>query len=145
MLANRLSTGLPTSKILLLERGQLADSFVSRTPLLSLGFARNDDGVMKYDSVPQTHLDNRKMQIMSGKLLGGTSRINNALYSRGQPGEYDEWGEGWTYDDLEPLFERSERQVGKRDTKDKVGEWSTRAVEHFFPATQMYDLFHLGR
>jgi choline dehydrogenase len=139
VVANRLSVGLPQAKILVLERGQLADSFVSRTPLLSLGFARNDDGVMKYNSAPQKHLsDERKMQIISGKLLGGTSRINNALYSRGHVGEYNGWGEGWTYDELEPLFERSERNAEPHVTKHKAGEWNTRTVPYFFPATQVY-------
>jgi choline dehydrogenase len=138
VLANRLCAGRPLAKVLLLERGQVADSFVSRTPLLSLGFARSDDGVMKYESAPQVHLrDQRKMRMISGKLLGGTSRINNALYSRGHPGEYDEWGEGWTYDELDPLFIRSERDVGKQNTTDTIGEWSTRNVPPFFPATQV--------
>jgi choline dehydrogenase-like flavoprotein len=115
----------------------VADTFQSRSPLLALGYARNDDGVMKYNSAPQVHLsESRRMQILSGKLLGGTSRINNALYSRCQPGEFDDWGEGWAYhDDIRPLFDRSERNAADKGSN---GEWSTRTVEPFFPATQVY-------
>jgi len=76
--------------------------------------------------------------MLSGKLLGGTSRVNNGLYSRAQPGEFAQWGEGWSYEELEPLFDRSERKVGKENTGDKVGEWSTSQIERFFSSSEMF-------
>ena len=97
---------------------------------------------MTYDSAPQKHLsDSRKMKMIAGKLLGGTTRINNGLYSRCHPSEFDTWGEGWSFDELEPLYDRSERNVGKSDQNDKTGEWSTRVVDTFFPSSQMYSHF----
>ena len=69
VLAKRLS--ISPSSILVLERGQLGDSFASRTPLLSLAYTRNDDGVLKYNSSPQRHLhDNRSMQMIVRKVIG---------------------------------------------------------------------------
>jgi choline dehydrogenase-like flavoprotein len=138
VLANRLAAGLPNSKILLIERGQVADNFQARVPLLSLGYNRSDDGVMKYVSAPQQHLnDNRKMNMICGKVLGGTTRINNGLYTRGFPGEFADWGTGWSFHEVGPLYDRSERKVDKPAVSDKVGEWSTRIVNTFFPASKM--------
>jgi choline dehydrogenase len=96
---------------------------------------------MTYDSAPQKHLsENRKMKMIAGKLLGGTTRINNGLYSRCHPAEFDTWGEGWSFDELAPLYDRSERNVGKDSENVKTGEWKTRVVEPFFPSSQVYDL-----
>lgn len=134
VLAKRLSN--TTSTILLLERGQLADNFQSRTPLLSLAYTRNDDGVMKYKSAPQRHLnDNRTMQMISGKLLGGTSRVNNGLYTRCQPAEFHDWGEGWDFKKAEELYDRSEGNVKKTNAN---GEWKTRVIEPFFESSKLY-------
>src|SRR5271154_1616755 len=128
VLAKRLSN--TTSTILVLERGQLANTFQSRTPLLSLAYTRNDDGVMKYKSAPQRHLNgNRTMQMISGKLLGGTSRINNGLYMRCFPAEFYDWGEGWDFEKAEELYNRSEGNVKKANAN---GEWKTRVIEPFF-------------
>ena len=135
VLANRLSNS--RSKILLLERGQLSDSFKSRTPLLSLGYTRTDAGIMTYSSAPQQHLHgNRKMKMISGKLLGGTSRINNGLYSRCQPGEFNDWGEGWQFVDLRGLYERSEQNTSAPQTTNPNGEWKTREIQPFFETSQ---------
>jgi len=136
VLANRLSkTG---SRILLLERGELSESFKSRTPLLSLGYNRTDAGVMTYESAPQQHLhENKKMKMISGKLLGGTSRINNGLYSRCQPGEFNDWGEGWQFAKLRELYERSEQNTSAPQTEDSNGEWKTRIIEPFFETSKL--------
>lgn len=54
----------------------------------------------------------RKADIVSGKGLGGTSRVNSMQYSRGTPGEYNAWAQagrkGWSYQELLPYFERAE-------------------------------------
>ena len=75
--------------------------------------------------------------MITGKVLGGTSRLNNGLYTRCQPGEFNDWGHGWSYGDLEPLYERSENNLEKSHTKDKIGEWTTRIIKPFFPSSQM--------
>ena len=44
-----------------------------------------------------------------GKILGGTSSVNEMLYTRGLPKDYDSWGvPGWQYKDVLPYFLRSE-------------------------------------
>lgn len=136
-MANRLSKS--DARVLVLERGQLSASFKSRTPLLSLGYNRTDAGVMTYESAPQLHLHgNRKMKMISGKLLGGTSRINNGLYSRCQPGEFNDWGKSWAFDKVGELYERSEQNTSVTHTTNSKGEWKTRMIETFFETSKMY-------
>lgn len=47
-----------------------------------------------------------------GKTLGGSSSINGMLYVRGNPADYDGWAQmgcrGWSFDDVLPLFRKSE-------------------------------------
>ena len=49
-----------------------------------------------------------------GRVLGGTSSINGMVYIRGQAADYDHWRQlgntGWGWDDVLPLFRKSEDQ-----------------------------------
>ena len=60
-----------------------------------------------------------------GRVLGGSSSINGLLYVRGQPQDYDYWAQlgctGWSWDNVLPLFKRSETWRGE-DATDVRGE-----------------------
>jgi choline dehydrogenase-like flavoprotein len=71
------------------------------------------------------------MQMISGKLLGGTSRVNNGLYARCLPGEFADWGEGWDARSASTMYDRSE---GNKELK---GEWKTRVVDPFFESSKL--------
>jgi choline dehydrogenase-like flavoprotein len=53
--------------------------------------------------------------MVSGKAMGGTSKINGSMYTRSTPGEYNAWArdgrKGWSYDEVEPYFNRSEKSL----------------------------------
>ncbi len=57
-------------------------------------------------------LDNRRLYLPRGKMLGGCSSINAMIYIRGNRADYDGWAaagcDGWGYDDVLPYFKRSE-------------------------------------
>jgi choline dehydrogenase len=57
-------------------------------------------------------LDNRRLYLPRGKMLGGCSSINAMIYIRGNRADYDAWAaagcDGWSYDDVLPYFKRSE-------------------------------------
>src|SRR6478735_6357930 len=61
----------------------------------------------------------RQLQWPRGKTLGGTSSINGMLYVRGNPADYDNWAQmgcrGWSYDEVLPLFRKSETYRGDGD------------------------------
>src|SRR4029453_10130937 len=65
-----------------------------------------------YTTVPQSGCNGRLLDIPRGKGLGGASRLNGVIYRRGPRSGYDAWAadgcEGWSYDDVLPLFKRSE-------------------------------------
>lgn len=58
----------------------------------------------------------RVTPLVQGKLLGGSSAVNGAVYNRGQKEDFDTWAElgnpGWSYADVLPYFRKSERLHG---------------------------------
>lgn len=65
-----------------------------------------------YLTVPQPGCGGRELRIPRGKVLGGSSSINGMIYIRGHRSDYDHWAylgnHGWAYEDVLPLFKRSE-------------------------------------
>ena len=65
-----------------------------------------------YDTEPEPRLDNRRIEAMRGKVLGGSSSINVMAYVRGHRGDSDRWAQngcsGWSYADVLPYFKRCE-------------------------------------
>ena len=63
-------------------------------------------------TVPQPHLDNRRIPLPRGRVLGGSGSINGMVYFRGQRKDFDEWAAmdnpGWSYREVLPYFIRSE-------------------------------------
>ncbi|KJR86907.1 uncharacterized protein SPSK_01526 [Sporothrix schenckii 1099-18] len=120
VVASRLSED-PSVSVLLLERGPLKDVFMSRIPLLSQNFTSSwSTGVQDRFSEPIAGYNDRRLQLSGGEGLGGTSRLNGLLVTRGAPGGYNEWAsdlglDGWAWDDIEPYFERMEAAVDRRD------------------------------
>jgi choline dehydrogenase len=65
-----------------------------------------------YTTVPQPGCNGRSLDIPRGRVLGGSSCLNGMIYIRGHRSDYDGWAaegcEGWGYEDVLPLFKRSE-------------------------------------
>ena len=65
-----------------------------------------------YRTAPQAACADRQVHWPRGKVLGGSSALNGMIYARGHRSDYDAWAdagnEGWGYDDVLPLFKRSE-------------------------------------
>jgi choline dehydrogenase len=70
-------------------------------------------------------LDNRRLYLPRGRMLGGCSSINAMIYIRGNRADYDGWEaggcEGWGYDDVLPYFKRSEDNERGQDAYHAVG------------------------
>lgn len=74
-----------------------------------------------FTSEPGRGVDGRSFSLPQGRVLGGSSSINGLNYVRGQAIDYDQWAQagnpGWSYEEILPFFRRSERRVGKSDSR----------------------------
>ena len=111
VLANRLSAD-PGASVLLLEAGGRDDYFWIDVPvgyLYTIGNPRTD---WCYRTEPDPGLNGRTIGYARGRVLGGCSSINAMIYMRGQKSDYDHWASlgnrGWGWDDVLPVFKRSE-------------------------------------
>ena len=111
VLANRLSEDCAAS-VLLLEAGGRDLNPLIHVPL---GMGKMHDYAMfdwGYHTEPEPNLNNRRIEAMRGKVLGGSSSINVMAYTRGNRGDYDRWAQkgarGWSYADVLPYFKRCE-------------------------------------
>jgi len=114
VLANRLSAD-PRTRVLLLEAGGRDNVMLINMPA-GIGNIIPPDKPSPYDwgfwTVPQTHLNNRKLYWPRGRVLGGSSSINGMVYIRGHSSDYDRWAQtgltGWGWSDVLPYFRRAE-------------------------------------
>ena len=126
VLANRLSADANVN-VLLLEAGGKDDYFWIDIPvgyLYTIGNPRTD---WCYTIEPDPGLNGRTIGYARGKVLGGCSSINAMIYMRGQKSDYDHWASlgnrGWSWDDVLPVFKRSEDyQHGADDYHGAGGE-----------------------
>jgi choline dehydrogenase-like flavoprotein len=111
VLANRLTEDDGASVLLLEAGGRDWHPYIH----IPLGMGRMHEYGMfdwGFQTDPEPNLDNRRIEAMRGKVLGGSSSINVMAYTRGNPGDYDRWGQkgarGWSYADVLPYFQRCE-------------------------------------
>lgn len=111
VLANRLSAD-PSIRVLLLEAGGRDLNPWIHIPVGYFKTLHNPNTDWRYKAEPDPGLNGRALDWPRGKTLGGSSSINGLLYVRGQKEDYDLWAQsgnkGWGYDDVLPLFKRSE-------------------------------------
>lgn len=106
-LAERLSRD-PACKVLLIEAGP-----PGRHP-----FVQMPAGVAKaiaapqfnwhFETVPQAHMDGRKLYVPRGRVLGGSSGINAMVWVTGHASDFDHWADngcpGWGWADVAPVL-----------------------------------------
>ena len=111
VLAGRLSED-PGVTVCLLESGGPDKSVLIHAPVGVVAMVPTRINNYAFETVPQPGLNGRRGYQPRGKTLGGSSSINAMLYVRGNPWDYDHWAAlgnpGWRYDDVLPLFKRSE-------------------------------------
>lgn len=112
VVANRLSAD-PSKKVILLEAGGRDLNPWIHIPVGYFKTIHNPNVDWCYKTEPDPGLNGRSIEWPRGKVLGGSSSLNGLLYVRGQPQDYDRWAQmgnrGWSWDDVLPLFKRSER------------------------------------
>jgi len=107
-------------------------------PLLLAG--ANDWAVM---TTPQQHANGRSIFWPRGKVLGGSSSLNGMIYIRGHRSDYDGWAAngapGWSWDEVLPLFKRSEDHVdGANEFHGSGGPLRVERIKDRHPAAQAF-------
>ena len=113
VIANRLSAD-PNVSVVLLEAGPADRNPWIHIPVGYFKTMHNPTVDWCYKTEPDPGLNGRSLDWPRGKVLGGSSSLNGLLYVRGQSSDYDRWAQmgnrGWSWEDVLPLFKRSENQ-----------------------------------
>ena len=101
----------PAAQVLLIEAGGSNRRLEVRAPL---AFGKQFHSKLDWDywTEPEPHLNDRRLYVPRGKMLGGTSSMNAMVYIRGNRIDFDGWARdgatGWSYEEVLPYFKRSE-------------------------------------
>jgi choline dehydrogenase len=141
VLANRLSED--GAKVLLLEAGGRDSNPLIHIPAGVGRLVYHKQLNYNYYSEPEPFAEDRKLHCPRGRVLGGSSSINGMLYVRGNPADYDGWAQtgcrGWAYDDVLPLFKKSEsREGGDADFRGRGGPLKVEDYRTVLPLTHLF-------
>lgn len=100
------------ARVLLLDAGEPAGSTLLRIPGAVGQIIGNPRFDWLYASEPDASRAGKPISWSAGKVLGGGSSINGAVFSRGLACDFDGWSErgcpGWSAAEVLPFFERLE-------------------------------------
>ena len=120
VLAARLSED-PATKVCLIEAGPMdRHPFIHVPALVGAAISRPQLN-WRFMTEPQPHLENRRIPVPRGHVVGGSGSINGMVYFRGQPQDFDEWSAagnpGWSWAEVLPYFLRSEDNPDYRGSR----------------------------
>ncbi len=133
VLANRLTED-PGNKVLLIEAGGRDWNPLIHVPAGFFKMLDHNTLTWKFRSEPDPGTNGRAIVYTRGRVIGGSSSINGLIYIRGQPEDYDHWGQlgnrGWSWDDCLPYFRRAERWEGEEtEVRGKDGPLFTSRID----------------
>lgn len=137
VIANRLTENTDVT-VLLIEAGE-EERYLSEIPFEAnalLDTKYNWNYVLEPQENMCYGMVDKKCTWPRGKALGGSSAINDMIYTRGNKKDYDIWAEmgneGWSYADVLPYFLKSEQSHLKNADTDYHNTQGLQSVE--FPA-----------
>ena len=107
----------PHATVLVLDKGHVKDTMLSRIPLISQSFGLADRLQIQQTrwSEPMPGANNRRNRLWGAEAVGGGSRVNAMLWTRGAPGDYAAWADmglaDWGWESVEPYFRRVENAL----------------------------------
>ena len=111
VLAARLSEDRSNTVCLIEAGGEDRHPFIHVPALVAAAIARPQLN-WRFLTTPQPRLNDRRIPVPRGHVVGGSGSINGMVYFRGQPQDFDDWAAlgnaGWSYREVLPYFIRSE-------------------------------------
>jgi choline dehydrogenase-like flavoprotein len=120
VVAGRLAEN-PEVRVLLIEAGGDDKAVDVQQPgnwPLNLGSERD----WNFSGAPNPHLNDRRIPLNMGRVLGGGSSINVMLWARGHMNDWEDFAEAsgnpaWGYESVLKIYQRVENYVGTPDAK----------------------------
>ena len=133
----------PSVSVLLLEAGSGRRRPESAVPALySRLFRSRMDWA--YRTEPQAQLGGRRLFWPRGRTLGGSSAINDMVYVRGNPADFDGWAAagnpGWDHASLRPHFAAVEHRLWGDGGPDAEDRWTAPRTADFLAAAERVGL-----
>lgn len=117
-----------SKSVCVLEAGPADKNLFIRLPAGFIKTLTDPALTWRFATEPSAGSAGRQIPFVQGKVLGGSSAINGAIYNRGQPLDFDTWealgNQGWGYLNLLPYFQRTERRIGEGDDRYRGREGS---------------------
>ncbi len=112
VLADKLSASGDYS-VLVVEAGPMDRKLLIHMPAGVHSVYRDPSINWNYETEAEAELEQRRVELPRGKVVGGSSSINAMVYMRGHPFDYDRWNDepglgGWSYADCLPYFRAGE-------------------------------------
>ncbi|OHE92230.1 choline dehydrogenase [Colletotrichum orchidophilum] len=110
-LASRLTED-PSTSVLVICKGVVRDHWIDRIPIV--GNANDGKGpqIETFWSEPDQRWTGCKTRTFNTQALGGATRVNGLMLTRGAPGNYNQWAalgnDEWSWDKCEPYFKKIE-------------------------------------
>ncbi|KAJ3757799.1 alcohol oxidase [Lentinula raphanica] len=127
VIANRLTEN-PDVSVLLIEAGGSNEGVLDVAVPGLESFLINSAWDWNFTSTPQSAINNRTLTVSRGFILGGTTSINQMVYTRGSSEDYDRWAnltddEGWSWDNLQKYIRKNERFTPPVDHHNTTGQF----------------------
>lgn len=124
VLANRLTED-PTTRVILIEAGGRDTNPLIHIPAGYMKLLDHPTLTWGFKTAPDDGVNGRTIAYPRGKILGGSSSINGMIYIRGQPEDFDYWGQlgnrGWSWNDVLPYFNKAENWNGPANAVHGIG------------------------
>lgn len=100
------------ARVLVLEAGPWDRSLRFKIPIAGMTMRNHPKASWQYVSEPEPGLEGRRLEVPRGRVVGGSSAINGAVYNRGNPADFSMWASAglpdWDYASVLPYFRRIE-------------------------------------
>lgn len=111
VIASRLSED-PSVSVLVISNGKVKESWPFRMPLLAQALHQNAPQASVLNSEPDERWPGKQVFSFTSRAVGGATRINGLMLTRGAPANYDHWAElgndDWSWAKCEPWFKKIE-------------------------------------